>query len=149
MRSFLSIDFRRFVATRLCKSSPVRKRSLSTYLCWTNNKLIYIVRTRTKKPRNANKSIRVVDCIDQNNCFLIKSNKQQEKYCVSKAKIFTSGDIELNPGAVNAYMLLQSRLAQHALSILDVGGAGDCFVRVISHQLYGESSYHMNMVLII
>ena len=46
-------------------------------------------------------------------------------------------------------MLLQSRLAQHALSILDVGGAGDCFVRVISHQLYGESSYHMNMVLII
>ena len=48
------------------------------------------------------------------------SNKQQEKYCVSKAKIFTSGDIELNPGAVNAYMLLQSRLAQHALSILRV-----------------------------
>ena len=48
---------------------------------------------RTKKPKNANKSIRVVDCSDQNNCFLIKSNKQQEKYCVSKAKIFTSGDI--------------------------------------------------------
>ena len=71
MRSFLSTDFRRYVATRLCKSSPVRKRTLSTYLCWTNNKLIYIVRTRTKKPKNANKSIRVVDCSDQNNCFLI------------------------------------------------------------------------------
>ena len=124
----------------------MRKRSLSTYLFWTNNKLIDIVRTRTKKPKNANKSIRVVDCSDQNNCFLIKSNKQQEKYCVSKAKIFTSGDIELNPGPVNAYMLLQSRLCQHALSILDVGGAGDCFFRVIiSHQLYGESSYHMNI----
>ena len=41
---------------------------------------------------------------------VIKSNKKQEKYCVSKAKIFTSGDIELNPGPVNAYMLLQSRL---------------------------------------
>ena len=145
MRSFLSIDFRRYVATRLCKSSPVRKRTLSAYLCWANNKLIYIVRTRTKKPKNANKSIRVVDCSDQNNCFLIKSNKQQEKYCVSKAKIFTSGDTEFNPGPVDAYMLLQSRLAQHALSILDAGGAGDCFLRVISHQLYGESSYHMNI----
>ena len=32
MRSFLSIDFRRYVATRLCQSSPVRKRTLSTYL---------------------------------------------------------------------------------------------------------------------
>ena len=51
----------------------------------------------------------------------------------------------MNPGPVNAYMLLQSRLAQRALSILDVGGAGDCFFRVISHQLYGESSYHMNI----
>ena len=54
-------------------------------------------------------------------------------------KQITSGDIELNPGPVNAYMLLQSRLAQHALSILDVGGAGDCFFRVISHQLYEYS----------
>ena len=72
MRSFLSIDLRRYVATRLCKSSSVRKRTLSTYLCWTNNKLIYIVRTRTKKPKNANKSIRVVDCSDQNNYFFKK-----------------------------------------------------------------------------
>ena len=64
------------------------------------------MRTRTKKPKNANKSIRVVagECSDQNNCFLIKANKQQEKYCVSKAKIFTSGDIELNPGPVNLYV---------------------------------------------
>ena len=117
MRGFLSVDFRRYVATRLCKSSPVRKRTLSTYVCWTNNKLIYIVRMRTKKPKNTDKQIRVVDRSDLNNCFLIKRNKQQEKYCVSKEKIFTSGDIELNPGPVNAYMLLQSRLAQHAYNI--------------------------------
>ena len=55
MRGFLSVDFRRYVATRLCKSSPVRKRTLSTYVCWTNNKLIYIVRMRTKKPKNTDK----------------------------------------------------------------------------------------------
>ena len=30
------------------------------------------------------------------------------------------------------------------LSTLDVGGAGDCFFRAVSHQLYGEPSYHMN-----
>ena len=30
-------------------------------------------------------------------------NKQQEKYCFSRANIFTSGDIELNPGPANAY----------------------------------------------
>ena len=55
------------------------------------------------------------------------------------------GDIELNPGPADAYMWLQSRLAQQGLSTLDVGGAGDCFFRAVSHQLYGEPSYHMNI----
>ena len=67
------------------------------------------------------------------------------KYCVSRAKIFTSGDTELNPAPVAAYLLLQSRLPQHELSILDVGGAGDCCFRVVSHQLYGEPRYHLNI----
>ena len=44
-----------------------------------------------------------------------------------------------------SHMLLQSRLAQQGLSTLDVGGAGDCFFRAVSHQLYGEPSYHMNI----
>ena len=54
----------------------------------------------------------VNDSCGLNNCYSIKCNKQQEKYCFSRANIFTSGDIELNPGPANAYMLLQSRLAQ-------------------------------------
>ena len=29
--------------------------------------------------------------------------------------------------------------------MLDVVGAGDCFFRVVSHQLYGQPSYHMNV----
>ena len=75
------------------------------------------------------------------------------KYCVSCAKLFTSGDIELNPGPVvtqgnnrpnNLIELLQSRLAQHGLRLLD-GGAGDFFFRVVSPQLYGEPSYNMNV----
>ena len=31
------------------------------------------------------------------------------------------------------------------MRILYVGGAGDCFFRVVSHQLYGEPSYHTNV----
>ena len=87
----------------------------------------------------------VNDSCGLNNCYSIKCNKQQEKYCFSRANIFTSGDIELNPGPANAYMLLQSRLARQGLSTLDVGGAGDCFFRAVSHQLYGEPSYHINI----
>ena len=78
-------------------------------------------------------------------CYSIKCYKQQEKYCFSRANIFTTGDIELNSGPANAYMLLQSRLAQQGLSTLDVGGAGDCFFRAVSHQLYGEPSCHTNI----
>ena len=36
-------------------------------------------------------------------CFSIKYKKRHNKYCVSRAKLFTSGpsgDVELNPGAV-------------------------------------------------
>ena len=62
------------------------------------------------------------------------------------AKLFTSGDIEFNPGPVTQGIVsLQSPLAQHGLRISNVGGAGDCFFRVVSHQFYGEPSCHMNV----
>lgn len=50
-----------------------------------------------------------------------------KKGFVSMAKIFTSGDIELNPGPVDSRVSLESRLAQQVLWIFDVGGVGDCF----------------------
>ena len=58
---------------------------------------------------------------------------------------FKGKDIEFNPDPDNGYMLLQSRLAECGLSLLDVGGAGDCFFRAVSHQLHGEPSYHKNI----
>ena len=85
-------------------------------------------------------------------CYSIKCKKRNHKYCVSRAKLFTLGDTELNLGPVvtqennsdNLVELLQSRLAQHGLRILD-GGAGDWLFRVVSHQLYGEPRYNMNV----
>ncbi|CAH3184129.1 unnamed protein product [Porites lobata] len=116
MKNFLSIDFRIYLTTRLCRSRPVGRNT-----------------SRTSKHKNMDVLLCVNDSCGLNNCYSIKAN------------IFTSGDIELNPGPANAYMLLQSRLAQQGLSTLDVGGAGDCFFRAVSHQLYGEPSYHMNI----
>ena len=115
MKNFLSIDFRIYLATRLCRSKPVGKNTGSAYCCMTHD--IYIVKTRTNKHKNANVLLYVNDDCGLNNYYSKKCNKQQEKYCVSRAKIFTLGDIELNPGPVNGYMLLQSRLAQHGLSV--------------------------------
>ena len=33
-------------------------------------------------------------------CFSIKCKKRHHKYCVSRPKLLTSGDIELNPGPI-------------------------------------------------
>ena len=68
-------------------------------------------------------------------------------------KLLTSGDTELNPGpqqgvnsqttsSIGSTMLLSFQLHQLGLRPLDVGGAGDCFFRAVSHQLYGDPSHH-------
>nr|XP_058970584.1 OTU domain-containing protein DDB_G0284757-like [Pocillopora verrucosa] len=73
-------------------------------------------------------------------------------------KLMTSGDIELNPGpelhvnvntettvSVGSTILLNFRLCQLGLRPLDVGGAGDCFFRAVSHQLYGDPCHHLHV----
>ena len=68
-----------------------------------------------------------------------------------------SGDIELNPGPVQndnnqdmaitlpSSRLLELRLHELGLRPLDVGGAGDCFFRAVSHQLYGDPNFHLDI----
>ncbi len=64
--------------------------------------------------------------------------------------IMLCGDIESNPGPESFQIfeisstntVFQQRLAQVGLEQLDVGGEGDCFFRAVSHQLYGDPSYH-------
>ena len=80
------------------------------------------------------------------------------RYCVSDKKLLLSGDIELNPGPsaiyttntngsekLTANVVLENRLHELGLRPLDVGGAGDCFFRSISHQLYSDSSHHLDI----
>ena len=86
----------------------------------------------------------------------VKSCSCTKRNCASKMKLLMSGDIELNPGpeqnvcdqtalSVGSTVLLNYRLRQLGLRPHDVGGAGDCFFRAVSHQLYGDSSHHLHV----
>ena len=86
----------------------------------------------------------------------VKSCSCTKRYCLSKMKLLRSGDIELNPGpeqnvcdqtalSIGYTILLNYRLCQLGLRPLDDGGAGDCFFRAVSHQLYGDSSHHLHI----
>ena len=46
---------------------------------------------------------------------------------------------------VSPVILMRSRLYEPGLQAKDVGGAGDCFFRSVSHQLYGNSNHHMQV----
>ena len=46
---------------------------------------------------------------------------------------------------ISSENLMQSRLGELGLQSIDVGGAGDCFFRSVSHQLYGNSNHHMHI----
>ena len=43
---------------------------------------------------------------------------------------------------ISSENLIQSRLGEHGLQSIDIGGAGDCFFRSVSHQLFGNSNHH-------
>ena len=43
---------------------------------------------------------------------------------------------------ISSENLMQSRLGELGLQSIDVGGAGDCFFRSVSHHLYGNNSNH-------
>ena len=73
-------------------------------------------------------------------CYSIKCKKRNHNNFVTRAKLLGSGDIELNLGPFtqgnklnNLNELLQSRLAQNGLRIVDISGAGECFFRVVYH----------------
>ena len=46
---------------------------------------------------------------------------------------------------VSPMILMHSRLYELGLQAIDVGGAGDCCFRSVSHQLYGNNNHHMRV----
>ena len=46
---------------------------------------------------------------------------------------------------ISSIVLMQYRLCELGLQSIDVGGAGDCFFRSVSHQLYGNNNHHMHI----
>ena len=46
---------------------------------------------------------------------------------------------------ISSENLMKSRLGELGLQSKDVGGAGDCFFRSVSHQLYGNSNHLMRI----
>ena len=46
---------------------------------------------------------------------------------------------------ISSENLMQSRLGELGLQSIDVDGAGDCFFRSVSHQLYDNNNQHMHM----
>ena len=65
-----------------------------------------------------------------------------------------SGDVELNPGPVqtencnvvlSSHARLEQRLRDLNLRAHDVGGAGDCFFRSVSHHLHSDASHHLSI----
>ena len=46
---------------------------------------------------------------------------------------------------ISSENLMQSRVGELGLQSIDVGGAGDCFFRSVSHQLYCISNHHMRI----
>ena len=74
----------------------MRNNSSSAYSCMTRD--VYILKTNISVQMYCFTLMMVMD-------WITVSVKQQEKYCVPRAKIFTSSEIELNPGPVNGYMI--------------------------------------------
>ena len=46
---------------------------------------------------------------------------------------------------ISSENLMQARLGELGLQSIDVDGAGDCFFRSVSHQLYDNNNQHMHI----
>ena len=84
----------------------------------------------------------------------VLNSQFDQQFDASGKQLLMSGDIELNPGPIPnnsnevrlpSQILLEQRLESFQLRQLDVGGAGDCFFRAVSHQLYGDPSHHLDI----
>ena len=102
LKKILSFDYRNYLKTRLCRCKPVG------IICAKGSRLyfaidyVYHFKTRTAKHKKTCQ-VSVVfhdEFVHVVQCYSIKCKKRNHKYCVLRAKLCTSGDIELNTGPV-------------------------------------------------
>ena len=119
---------------------------------------LYLVFVQMRSPKH-NKVPVVCHITNQTGLARLKSSSVKALW-VSSRIISLSGDVEKNPGptnqnnnsinanylpVANTVSLLESTLSQIGRVAIDVGGAGDCFFRAISHQLFETPDYHLHV----
>jgi len=117
-----------------------------------NRRNLFVVRMRTFKHKKS-----PLFCIGTEDNAYQKLRQLHIKilYHLTSKLVSLSGDIELNPrpsnqsndamcssSPTNFVPLLETRLFNLNRTAIDVGGGGDCFVRAVSHQLYGNLNNH-------
>ena len=82
----------------MCRSKPVGITCAKGSKLYFAIDCVYVSKTRTAKHKRTSE-VSVVfydEFVNVVQCHSIKCQKQNHRYCVSRAKLFTSGDIELN-----------------------------------------------------
>ena len=142
-----------FCITHKCKQS---KQSVK--YSYGANQCLYLVFVQIRSPKH--KKVPVVSYItNMTGLARLKCSRLKALWVLSRI-VSLSGDVEKNPGptnqcnesrnanclsVANPVSLLESRLSQIGRVAIDVGGAGNCFFRAISHQLFGTPDYHLHV----
>ena len=72
---------------------------------------------------------------------LLKNNADSHETIIKPVVQSDSSIMQL----VSPMILMHSRLYELGLQAIDVGGAGDCFFRSVSNQLYGNNNHHIQV----
>ena len=72
------------------------------------------------------------------NCGDIEENRGVLDQCYSNNNFVSNSVL----GVRNSNALLETRLREFNRIAVDVGGGGDCFLRAVSHQLFGNPNNH-------
>ena len=75
------------------------------------------------------------------NCGDIEENPRVLYQCYSNNDFVTNAVL----GVRNSGVLLKTRLREFNRIVVDVGGGSDCFIRAVSHQLYGNPNNHFHV----
>lgn len=148
--------YQRLTYDLLCVTPKCKQSKQSIKYSSGANQCLYLVFVQIRSPKH--KKVPVVSYITNMTGLARLKCSSLKALWVFDRIVSLSGDVEKNPGptyqcnentnanclsAANPVSLLESRLSQIGRVAIDVGGAGDCFFRAISHQLFGTPDYHL------